>query len=159
MFEVVPAAPFLPDSVAPLADHAELEGIRIVSTVLERWEDGSERFLGRGEAILVAVAGDEVVGIGGRSQCPHVPGALRMRRFYVAPGWRRYGVGRSLARQLIEAGHAHTDLLTCNARASSAASPFWESLGFVRAEVEGITHVHRTADAPFCDELGRLRSG
>lgn len=143
MFEVVPAAPFLPDSVAPLANHADQESIRIVSTVLQRWRDGSERFLDVGEAILVAVNVDEVVGIGGLSHCPHVPGALRMRRFYVAPAWRRYGVGRSIARELIKAGHAHTDLLTCNARASPAAPPFWESLGFVRAEVEGITHVHR----------------
>lgn len=143
LFEVVPAAPFLPDAVAPLADHADREGIRIVSTVRERWEDESERFLGRGEAILAAVADDEVVGIGAVSQCPHVPGALRMRRFYVAPAWRRHGVGRSLARELIEAGHAYTDLLTCNAQASSAAAPFWESLGFVQTDLEGITHVHR----------------
>lgn len=143
LFEVVPAAPFLPDAVAPLADHADQEGIPIVSTVRERWEDESERFQGRHEAILAAVANDEVVGIGALSHCPHVHAALRMRRFYVAPAWRRYGVGRSLATELIEAGHAHTDLLTCNAQASSAAAPFWESLGFVPADLEGITHVHR----------------
>jgi len=141
--QVVPAAPFLPGALGPLAAHADAEGIRIVSTVRARWEDGSERFLGPGEAILAAVAGDEVIGIGALSQCPDVLGALRMRRFYVAPSWRRHGVGRALASQLIEAGHAHTGILTCNAQASAAAAPFWESLGFVRSELERITHVHR----------------
>ena len=143
LFQVVPAAPFLPDRVASLAAHSDQEGIRIVSVVHERWEDESERYRGRGETILAAVGDDEVVGIGALSQCPHVGGALRMRRFYVAPPWRRHGVARSIAQELIATGHASSDLLTCNALASGAAAPFWESVGFVRVDTEGITHVHR----------------
>lgn len=143
LFGVVPAATLLPDRVAPLAGHADHEGIRIVSTVLERWQDESERYQGRGEAILAAVVDDEVVGIGALSRCPHVDGSLRMRRFYVAPAWRRQGVARSLAEELIAVGHAYTDLITCNAGASAAAAPFWESVGFVPVDVEGISHVHR----------------
>lgn len=142
LFRVVPAAQYLPDRVASLAARADQEGIRILSVARERWGDESERYQGRGERILAAVADDEVVGIGALSQCPHVDGALRMRRFYVAPGWRRHGVARSIAEELIATGHAHSDLLTCNARASAAAGPFWESVGFVRVDTEGITHVH-----------------
>jgi GNAT superfamily N-acetyltransferase len=143
LFRVVPATQFLPDRVASLAAHAGQEGVRIVSVVRERWEDESERYEGRGEMILAAVADDEVVGIGGLSQCPHVDGALRMRRFYVAPAWRRQGVARSIAEELIATGHAYSDLLTCNAQASAAAGPFWESVGFVAVDTEGVTHVHQ----------------
>jgi GNAT superfamily N-acetyltransferase len=143
LFRVVPATQFLPDRLASLAAHADQEGVRIVSVVRERWEDGSERYKGRGERILAAVADDEVVGIGALSQCPHVGGALRMRRFYVAPPWRRHGVARSIAEELIATGHADSDVLTCNAQASAAAGPFWESVGFVPVDTEGITHAHR----------------
>lgn len=144
LFEVVPAAGLLPDRVALLASRAEQEGIRIVSTLRERWEDESERYGGHGEAVLAAVARGEVVGVGGLSHCPHVDGALRMRRFYVAPAWRRRGVARSLAQELITTGHVYADVITCNARASVAAAPFWESVGFIPVDVEGITHVHRS---------------
>lgn len=143
LFRVVPASQFLPDRVVSLVAHADQEGIRIVSVVRERWEDESERYQGRGERILAAVADDQVVGVGALSQCPHVSGALRMRRFYVAPAWRRHGVARSIAEDLIATGHAYSDLLTCNARASAAAGPFWESVGFIRVDTEGITHVHQ----------------
>ena len=122
LFGVVPAATLLPDGVAPLAGHADQEGVRIVATVLERWEDESERYRGRGEAILAAVVGDEVVSIGALSHCPQVYGALRMRRFYVAPAWRRHGVAHSLAGELIATGHGYTDLITCNARISDCAT-------------------------------------
>lgn len=123
-----------------LADEAEREGIRNVRTLTERWSVGTERFDRVGENVLVALAGD-IVGVGGLSQCPTVEGALRMRRFYVSPGWRRHGIGRALASDLIGSGLAHADLLTCNAAASDAAPPFWESMGFVPVAVDGITHV------------------
>lgn len=142
-FSIVPAEGLLPDGLTTLAGHAEQEGIRIVSTVLERWRDGTERYRDQGEAILAAISCNEVVGIGALSHCPHVEGALRMRRFYVAPAWRRRGVARDLATELIAAGYAHTDVITCNAGASAAAAPFWKSLGFVPVDAEGITHIHQ----------------
>lgn len=142
-FSIVSAGPLLPDGITSLARHADQEGIRIVSTVLERWRDGSERFVEPGEEILAATSDDEVVGIGGLSRCPHVRTALRVRRFYVAPSWRRRGVARALATELVAAGFEHTDLLTCNAGASAAAAPFWESMGFVPVDTEGVTHVRR----------------
>lgn len=142
-YAVVPAGPLLPDRLTSLAGHAEREGIRIVATVVERWRDGTERFDGDGEALLAVVSEDDVVGIGGLSRCPHVAGALRVRRFYVGPMWRRRGVARRLADELIASGWAHTDLLTCNAGASPAAAPFWEAMGFVPVDTAGITHVRR----------------
>ncbi|HUF32160.1 MAG TPA: GNAT family N-acetyltransferase [Acidimicrobiales bacterium] len=142
-FSVVAAEALLPDGLISLAGHADREGIRIVATVLQRWRDGTERFRAPGEAILAATSGGEIVGIGGLSQCPNVERALRMRRFYVAPAWRRQGVARALASGLIAAAFEHTDVITCNAGASAAAAPFWESMGFLPVDVEGITHIRR----------------
>jgi GNAT superfamily N-acetyltransferase len=141
-FTIGPAAPQLPDGLTALRRAADDEGIRIVGTVVERWADASQRFDGPGECLLAATsdAGD-VVGIGGLTACPTVAGALRVRRFYVDPGWRRLGVGRRLATAVIERGIARARLLTCNAATPPWAPAFWESMGFEPVEgVAGITH-------------------
>lgn len=164
-----PAAPHLPDGVGPLAERARAEGIRIVDRVVGAWRDGTEVFDRPGEVLLVAVAaGDEVaddgaddgagddgaaagatarvVAIGGITVCPTVPGALRVRRFYVHPDHRRRGLARRLATRLLDEAATHTDRITCNAGASDAAAPFWESLGFEPVDHPGITHERRSAD-------------
>ncbi len=140
---ITPAGPLLPDGLAVLADHAETEGIRIVSKIIDRWQDGSERYRSMGETILAAVDDEQIVGIGGLTTCPEVAGALRMRRFYVGPPWRRRGIAQVLATELISIGFEHADLLTCNAGASAAAPIFWERMGFGPADDAGITHVLR----------------
>lgn len=142
-FSIYPGGPHVAVGLDSLAEDAERGGIRIVGTLRERWLDGTERFDRPGESILVASSNDTVIGVGGLSQCPSVEGALRVRRFYVSPRWRRRGVARSLARQLIETGFEHVDVLTCNAAASDAAPPFWESIGFESVTAEGITHLLR----------------
>lgn len=109
--------------------------------LIQRWLDGTERYDRPGESVLAATSGDEVVGIGGLTRCPHVDGALRVRRFYVLPGWRRRGVARALAAQLVDHGFRHAETITCNARASAAAPRFWESVDFVpTSAIEGVTH-------------------
>jgi GNAT superfamily N-acetyltransferase len=136
------AEPWIPHGVVELGREADAEGIRIVSTVVARWLDGTQRYDETGELLLVAR--DEqrgrIVAIGGRTRCPNVAGALRVRRFYVSPTARRRGIAAELARQLIDEGGRHTSMFTCNAQASSAAAPFWESLGFVPVDIAGITH-------------------
>jgi GNAT superfamily N-acetyltransferase len=142
-FSVVPAEPYLPDGLDRLRAAAGAEGIRNVATLVERWVDGSERYDRDGERVLAAIAADEVVGIGALSRCPTVPDALRVRRFYVSPTWRRRGVARRLATTLLAFGFDHAETITCNAGASDAAAPFWERLGFSRTDLDGVTHVRR----------------
>ena len=151
-YEIRDAEPLMPTVLAALASESASFGIRNVSALVEQWSDGTQRFSRPGEGLLVALApagqangGAEggAIGVGGLTWCPHVPEALRVRRFYVAEAWRRRGVARSLATSLLEAGAEHADVITCNARASAAAPPFWESLGFTPVESEGITHVLR----------------
>src|SRR5690606_23406646 len=96
-FVIEPGGSHLDGGLPRLIEEAELEGIRNVRAVVDRWADGTERFDQPGEMVLVAVGGGEPIGVGGLTRCPDVPGALRVRRFYVSPGWRRRGVARALA--------------------------------------------------------------
>ncbi|CAN5767711.1 GNAT family N-acetyltransferase [soil metagenome] len=137
-----PGATWIPDGIRGLADEATASGVRNRSVLIERWLAGSERYDRLGDALRVALdAGEKVVGVGGLAHCPDVPGALRVRRFYVAVAWRRLGVGRLLATELIDEGFRHSDRLTCNARATPAAPQFWERMGFRPVDGVGISHV------------------
>jgi len=137
---IAEATESLPVDIARLAAESGAAGIRNVSVLSANWADGSARFDGPGEMLLVAWSGEQAVGVGGISQCPDVPGALRVRRFYVGADHRRRGIARLLAGTLIAHGLELTDTLTCNAKASAAAPPFWETMGFVPVDVAGITH-------------------
>jgi len=132
----------MPDGLRPLEAEAVADGVHNVTRLLDRWVDGSERYEAPGESLLVALAAgtERVVGVGGISRCPDVAGALRVRRFYVAADWRRDGVARLIAETLIEDARRNAELVTCNAGASAAAVPFWESMGFSRSEAAGVTH-------------------
>ena len=140
---IAQATASLADDLAGLVAESSAVGIRNVTAVAERWTAGTERFDRPGEQLLVAWAGSATIGIGGITQCPDVPGALRVRRFYVSSAHRRRGVARLLAEPLIAAAWQHTDTVTCNARASDAAPPFWESMGFEPVDAAGITHLLR----------------
>ena len=137
------ATGFVPDSLTSLAEQADAEGIRVVRAVMDRWESGEERYGGSGEQLLVAVTDDGVVGVGGLTICPTVPGALRMRRFYVHPAWRRRGVAAAIASALLASWPRDVSVITCNARASAAAPRFWEAMGFEPVDDAHITHVLR----------------
>ena len=139
-FTIEPAARWLPSGLDTLRGEADDEGIRIVSVVIDRWVDGTQRYDQPGEDLLVAQRDGVVAAVGGLAWCPNVAGALRMRRFYVSPTARRKGVARELAQQLICDASSHTSVVTCNASASAAAPPFWESLGFEPVTIDGITH-------------------
>ena len=80
--------------------------------------------------------------LGGLTRCPDRAGALRVRRFYVGPTARRTGIATALATRLLDLAQPHTSTVTCNAGASDAAAPFWESMGFERtATIAGVTHL------------------
>jgi len=141
-YEIQPAESWMPHGLEALAEESRTSGIRNVSVAIERWSNGTEMFDRVGEMLLVGVdrSANRVIAVGGLTHCPHVPEALRVRRFYVATDWRRRGVAGAIARQLIAEGLEHTRTLTCNARASDAAPPFWEAMGFQPVDLDGITH-------------------
>ena len=70
----------LAGDLASLANEALAAGVNNVSKLIERWDDGSERYDAPGESMLLAWDSNSVVGVGGMAWCPDVPGALRVRR-------------------------------------------------------------------------------
>jgi GNAT superfamily N-acetyltransferase len=141
------AGGLIPHAVLPLVELADAEGIRNVGTLVDRWVNGQETYNQPGEAILAAVSNTgEVLGIGGIARCPTVPGALRVRRFYVHPNWRRRGIAKMLATALVTDGALSVSTITCNAAASDASGPFWEAMGFKPVDIWGITHFLRSSD-------------
>jgi GNAT superfamily N-acetyltransferase len=99
------------------------------------------RFDRDGEALLAAYATGVLAGIGGLTIEPVLPRALRMRRFYVRPLFRRAGIGRKLATALLERARIIGVLVTVNAAPESVS--FWESLGFAPDMRDGHTHLYR----------------
>jgi GNAT superfamily N-acetyltransferase len=68
-----------------------------------------------------------------------VPGALRMRRFYVRRAFRRCGAGRRLVVELLRRPEATDRPVTVNAAGGS--EKFWEALGFTPDPRDGHTHL------------------
>ena len=97
------------------------------------------RFDRPGECLLTAYSAGVLAAIGGITIDPIVPDALRMRRFYVRPAFRRTGIGREIALALLEGALQRVRVVTLNAAEKSV--PFWESLGFVPEARDGHTHI------------------
>jgi GNAT superfamily N-acetyltransferase len=129
----------LPAGFDALRAEARAEGFRQVERLAAEWASRTTRFDRDGEALLAARQNGVLAGIGGLTVEPVVPGALRMRRFYVRPRFRRRGVGRKLAAALLEQRGQTGRLITVNAATRSV--PFWESLGFKPDPRDGHTHV------------------
>jgi len=127
----------LPAGFAELQAEARADGHSMLDTLAAEWSSGAMRFDRPGEMLLAAYAANTLAGIGGLTQEPEIPGALRMRRFYIALAYRRHGVGRALAAALLRQAMAKT--ITCYAAAGSEA--FWEALGFMPDRRDGRTHV------------------
>jgi GNAT superfamily N-acetyltransferase len=136
--ELEPVLDALPVGFDALRAEALAEGFRQVERLASDWETGRARFDRDGEALLAAHLNGVLVGIGGLTMEPVVPGALRMRRFYVRPAFRRIGVGCRLVSALL-AGAAGDRSITVNAAPASIA--FWESLGFDPDPCDGHTHI------------------
>lgn len=139
---VLPIRGDLPTGFVALVDASRAEGICNMAMLQTDWRSGNNRFEAGGEALFGAFIGEQLTGVGGVSrETGYTEPAMRMRRLYVLPAFRRTGVGRLLAQACIERGLETTPVLTCNAQASAAAGPFWETLGFAPIEHPTITHV------------------
>lgn len=97
-----------------------------------------------GEALLAVRIAGGLVGIGGLTLDPIIPGALRMRRFYIHPAFRQQRVGRLLASVLLDRPCLADRAVMVNAGTPHAAA-FWEALGFVPDPRGGHTHARRPA--------------
>src|SRR6266446_7355567 len=130
----------LPADFEPMRAEARAEGYKFLDRLATDWASGAIRFDQPGEALLAAYSEGVLAAIGGITIDPIVPDALRMRRFYVRPAFRRTGIGREIAHALLERAFRTSRVVTLNAAVDSV--PFWENLGFAPQVRDGHTHVH-----------------
>jgi GNAT superfamily N-acetyltransferase len=128
----------LPASFEALRAEARAEGFRQIERLQTDWDADAIRFDSDGEALLAVRVNGTLAGIGGLTIDPVVPNALRMRRLYVRPAFRRGGVGRELVLSLL-ARRRSDQVVTANV--SQGSVPFWEALGFAHDLRDGHTHI------------------
>ena len=134
----------LPVGFDTLRREARAEGYRFIERLAAEWQSRTTRFDREGEALLAARVNGVLAGIGGLTLDPVITGAVRMRRFYVRPAFRRGGIGRELATALLARVPA-SRLITVNA--APASVPFWDSLGFTPDLRDGHTHIVEPREA------------
>jgi GNAT superfamily N-acetyltransferase len=122
------------------------EGFRFMERLYEEWASGVNRFDAPGEALFLAVADGQVVGVCGLNRDPYARNTRtgRVRRLYVLPDYRRSGVGRALLEAVITHAHGHFDLVRVR---TEAASQFYTARGFRRDDSDTATHVFEFANA------------
>jgi GNAT superfamily N-acetyltransferase len=129
----------LPADFEDMRSEARAEGYRFLDRLAVDWESGLIRFDRPGEALLAAYPNGVLAAVGGITVDPFVPDALRMRRFYVRSAFRRTGIGREIALDLLEEALQRVRVVTLNAAVDSV--PFWEGLGFLPDSRDGHTHI------------------
>jgi len=120
---------------------SQAEGLDIITRLLGDFRSGTNRFDAPGEALLVCLAGSDVVAVAGlnRETDGSLARAGRIRRLYVLPGFRGHGLGRKLVEAITSLARPSFAALTVNVGGSNARG-FYEHLGFIRVEHPSITH-------------------
>ena len=129
----------LPADFDTIRAEARAEGYRFLDRLAKDWASGAMRFDRPGEGLLTAYSAGVLAAIGGITIDPIVPDALRMRRFYVRPAFRRTGIGREIALALLEGALQRVRVVTLNAAENRV--PFWQALGFVPEARDGHPHI------------------
>lgn len=133
----------LPHGFDVIYAEAATEGVRNMAMLAAEFGSAEAPFDDPG-ALFAAFADGQLAGVGGVTvQAGLSEPAMRMRRLYVRPAFRRAGVASVLAGAMMQRGFQTAPLLVLNAAASDAAPPFWEAMGFTRVDRDGITHALR----------------
>ncbi len=130
------------EEVTRLVRESEEQGFRFLDTLVEEYENGSNRFDLPGEGLFGAYDGETLIGIGGLNRDPFLfdPQVGRARRVYILSEYRRQGVGKMLMEAIIHEARPHYKLLTLRAETPEAAA-LYEGLGFqTEPRIENATH-------------------
>ncbi|CAE6826439.1 GNAT family N-acetyltransferase [Paraburkholderia aspalathi] len=141
MLVITPLKTLSPQLV-DLEREASKEGFNFMRRLIEEWRNGSNRFDKPGERLLVAIDDMNIVGIVGLNVDPHKPAGdtARLRRLYVANGFRRRGVGEALVNALLVGASLRFRVVRLSTDTEAAAA-FYTRLGFSAIEDETATHV------------------
>lgn len=135
----------LPLEMDQVRTAAQNEAYRFIDRLVDDWANGTNRFSEQSERLLIARYDGRLVGGGGITIEPALSGALRMRRFYVLPSYRKRGIGRHLVEALLDPAHRAGVAITVNA-ATDLAPAFWVALGFRPDRRDGRAHILRPTD-------------
>lgn len=140
MIQIARITDALPDDFDALRADAAHEGWRHMDRLAVDWASGADRYDKPGEALFAAFFEGELAGIGGVTREPSNPegDALRARRLYVSPRFRKSGVGTALVGAIIQEAFQNAARLNVNAGRDSPA--FWDRLGFARVDADAFTH-------------------
>jgi GNAT superfamily N-acetyltransferase len=132
----------LPAGFPLLRDAALAEGWKLLRVLEEDWNSGALRFDTSGEALFAAWRNGALAGMAGLSVDPYseTEAVARLRRLYVAPPHRGYGIGRGLIEAATDAATAH-GFRMIRVRAPAAAGAFYEACGFLPAVMRSATHI------------------
>lgn len=125
-----------------LVDESTREGFRHLKRLVTDYEAGINKFDGDGEALFLAIQNGDIVGVCGLNQDPHTNSQKvgRVRRMYVSPSVRRFGIGRKLMHSVIAEARSYFHTLVLKTD-NPAADLFYRSIGFsVKVNSEKDTH-------------------
>lgn len=125
-----------------LVDESEIEGFRHIKRLVIDYENGANKFDKEGEALFIALQNNEIVGVCGLNSNPYESSydVGRIRRLYVSPRVRRFGIGRMLMNYVIEEARNTYKLLVLRTH-NPIADIFYQSLGFSnKFDSENDTH-------------------
>ena len=143
MVNVLRLVEALPDGFDVICAEAAAEGVRNMAMLAVEFGSKDDPFTDPG-ALFAAIVDGDLAGVGGVTpETGLAEPAMRMRRLYVRPAFRRRGVARALAGAMMQQGFQTAPLLTLNAAASPAAPPFWEAMGFETVDWPRVTHALR----------------
>ncbi len=143
MVNILRVVEALPHGFDVMCAEAAAEGVRNMAMLAVEFGAKDDPFADPG-ALFAAVVDGDLAGVGGVTrETGLTEPAMRMRRLYVRPAFRRAGVASALAGAMMQQGFQTAPLLTLNAAASPAAPPFWEAMGFVPVDWPHATHALR----------------
>ncbi|GMK37078.1 acetyltransferase [Paenibacillus sp. CCS19] len=128
-----------------LVEESSSEGFRHIKRLVADYEAGTNTFDGDGEALFIAIKEGDIVGVCGLNQDPYagIKAVGRVRRLYVLPSARRFGIGRLLMDSVIAEARIHYQMLVLKTD-NPNADLFYQSIGFsVKADSENDTHFVR----------------
>lgn len=130
------------DDIHDLVLESEKEGFRFVRRLYDDYVSGENRFDRDGEALFVAHLMDQIVEICGLNQDPYsqISYMGRVRRLYVHPEFRKYGVGSQLVSNVILEAKRFYATLTLRTD-NPVADQFYRTIGFSTVHVpDNATH-------------------
>ena len=123
----------LPADLSRLVEASRAEGFRFLERLRDDWASGENRFEKPGEAFYLARDGGHLLGVCGLNQDPYAgdPAVGRMRRLYVAPRFRRHGVGSTLIRHATANAGGLFAVIRLRSN-TEEGDRFWRACGFAR---------------------------